>query len=224
MRCLVSIIVKKIDEKEKIMSVHSQTNSKVIHINTKHTQSSHNRDLITTQERNLNRQINELLKKLEICASKFTQEDSTRIEASLHFMLRFNALTAALRQRHGDMNLLLGYDNHTVKRIKRAGSRSVATTLINDIVSRCNPYQMVERVLFFELDVNQEDENGITPLIAAVIHEDLDTIKSLLKLGACPLMHNQHGHTALMFAVEVKNEHVIALFRPARHPQHQSQQ
>ena len=65
---------------------------------------------------------------------------------------------------------------------------------------------------FHHLDENkndQEDENGLTPLIWAAAYGQLITIKMLLEKNANPKHKGKHGETALAFAASNGHVHVV---------------
>lgn len=169
---------------------------------------------IRTQEIELSKKIDIFLKNMKTYATELDRGDQKMNEGSL-FLFKYNALCARLYRRHGDVNQLLTCESENVCKSFIIQSDSVEFVLINETIKQLSVYQIAERILFFDLNVNIENSEGITPLIAAVINEDEENMKSLLKFGANPLMYNANCHTALMFAVEIGNQNVIDLLRPA---------
>ena len=73
--------------------------------------------------------------------------------------------------------------------------------------------------LLFEhhADLNFADTNGLTPLIFAVISENLESVKFLVENGADPQAKDKHGRTALNFIQIVETNTVFyGSERPSR--------
>lgn len=59
-------------------------------------------------------------------------------------------------------------------------------------------------------DINAQDQNGMTPLMHAVIKKDLELVKKLIAAGAnLNLKEHKHGETALLLAIENFNIDII---------------
>ena len=84
---------------------------------------------------------------------------------------------------------------------------------------RSGNQQVIAEILSVpEIDINQPDGKGLTPLYIAVGLKNIPVIKQLLASGADP---NITGHSPLKLAQDMKNQQIISLLlnRGARRPQ-----
>ena len=79
---------------------------------------------------------------------------------------------------------------------------SLADAIINE------DYAAVSEILRHEMNVNQMDEYGFTPLIEAAIADNLDIAKLILSYGAQTNLQDMTGSTALHWAAEIGRAHV----------------
>ena len=84
-----------------------------------------------------------------------------------------------------------------------------------------NPQVIAEILNVPEIDINQPDLKGLTPLYIAVGLKNIPVIKQLLASGADP---NITGHSPLKLAQDMKNQQVISLLlnRGAKRPQNRT--
>ncbi len=62
-------------------------------------------------------------------------------------------------------------------------------------------------------EVNARGSNNRTPLIKAVMRNDVGAVASLLAKGADPSLADSSGKTALMYATESNNQDIIDLLK-----------
>lgn len=66
-----------------------------------------------------------------------------------------------------------------------------------------------------EINVNAQDDNGLTPLMCATRNGHLNVVQYLIKEGANPNIKNNEGKTALDLAEENRHEEVAEFLRRA---------
>lgn len=66
-----------------------------------------------------------------------------------------------------------------------------------------------------EINVNAQDDNGLTPLMCATRNGHLNVVQYLIKEGANPNIKNNEGKTALDLAEENRHEEVAEFLRKA---------
>ena len=69
--------------------------------------------------------------------------------------------------------------------------------------------QGINECLLLGADINLKTEGGITALVAAVLREDLDMVKSLLKADAQIDLADNQGQTPLMHASRLGNFELV---------------
>lgn len=58
--------------------------------------------------------------------------------------------------------------------------------------------------------INRKNNSGITALMLAAAHSDLDTVKALLRAGAKVALKDKNGRTALFYAIQYGSAEVVA--------------
>lgn len=66
-----------------------------------------------------------------------------------------------------------------------------------------------------EINVNAQDDKGLTPLMCASANGHLNVVQYLIKEGANPNIKNNEGKTALDLAEENRHEEVAEFLRKA---------
>ena len=65
-------------------------------------------------------------------------------------------------------------------------------------------------------EVNARGSNNRTPLMKAVMRNDVGAVASLLAKGADPSLADNSGKTAMMYATESNNQEIISLIKKAQ--------
>ena len=98
-------------------------------------------------------------------------------------------------------NILLDYNANY--------ANSIGVNTINNAGYKASDYA---RKYFKNLtDINAQDSNGNTALILAVIHNQIELVKFLIKVGANIDKQNNDGNTALMFAASGNQSKIVNL-------------
>lgn len=66
-----------------------------------------------------------------------------------------------------------------------------------------------------EINIDAQDDNGLTPLMCATRNGHLNVVQYLIKEGANPNIKNNEGKTALDLAEENRHEEVAEFLRKA---------
>ncbi|MBF0297511.1 MAG: ankyrin repeat domain-containing protein [Oligoflexia bacterium] len=82
--------------------------------------------------------------------------------------------------------------------------------------ARIGTIKMVRYFVDSGLDINFQNEEGISPLMAAAQNNRKENVKFLLQKGADPHAKNKSGQTALDIAQEKGNETIVALFKEVK--------
>lgn len=71
---------------------------------------------------------------------------------------------------------------------------------------------VAQLLLNYNINVNEKDANGSTPLIYATLFGHTKLAKLLIEKGATPLVKDQTGSSAYDYAQQLSNEELISLF------------
>lgn len=141
-------------------------------------------------------------------ASYFIRYDGADVDAqnirghtSLHFAASQNALAMIdlLLRAGGDPNL---------KEYEEGLAPLHITALYGDVSS---PIAIAERLLKAGADINSQDFNGNTALIAAIENNKLALVKFFLKKDANVNLSDKNGRTPLHAAVQQRNKKIVQL-------------
>jgi ankyrin repeat protein len=77
------------------------------------------------------------------------------------------------------------------------------------------PPEVVEMLLNAGADPNAADNDGVTPLMEAVVVRSPELVKLLLRRGADVTMADEQGRTALDYARKRKHRVIVAMLESA---------
>jgi ankyrin repeat protein len=100
-------------------------------------------------------------------------------------------------QKYGKLDrLIIAFDKSNKDEIKALLEGDEDNRLLFSIIRR-GPFQILDIIKTYELDINIRSTNHETLLMAAIQMGRVDCIKKLLELGADPNLVNRHQETAL---------------------------
>ena len=117
----------------------------------------------------------------------------------------FTALMYAVRDGHEEIVELL---------LRSGCNPSLASTSGYSpmICAAQNGFTSIVLLLSMFSSVNDQDEDGMTPLMCACINNHISTVPMLLQLGADPSLMNKVGNTAIDFALLHNNVEIVHCF------------
>lgn len=117
----------------------------------------------------------------------------------------FTALMYAVRDGHEDIVKLLLYSGCNPSLASKSGYSPM-------ICAAQSGFTSIVLMLSEFVSVNDQDEDGMTPLMCACINNHMSTVSVLLQLGADPFLRDKAGNTAVVFALRHDSVSVINCF------------
>ncbi len=134
----------------------------------------------------------------------------------------------------GETSLIYAIDSGCVKTIGLLLSRKINANTVNingqnvlmhiaEVAEYCdenegpisikNQREIVRMIVKYGVNINAQDENGLTALMYFVKYENIEVVKLLLSLGADKNIMNHEGLTAYNLAIDIENYEIANLLK-----------
>ena len=108
----------------------------------------------------------------------------------------------------GTLTTLLNYGADANMPLPKVGGNVLHLAIKND-----KPLRTFRLLIDSEIDLDAEDDEGLTPLILLLIRKDIDLVVELLEAGADPNVADANGTTVTHYAAQIGNVDLLSKLR-----------
>lgn len=120
-----------------------------------------------------------------------------------------NALMAACHGGHLGVVELLAPDKESVRSVDLEGNTPLHYLVTNNSEERGDQTKIADYLLKLEADIDARNKDGRTPLMLAVLNNDVEMVRHLMQKGANVNIADKDGNTALLYACLLNNKDMI---------------